>query len=185
MNWGTLSDADRANAILSIVNSVALIFKDVGSLIAKLRNAEPGSFDYQIACVEWNKTVGQESPKAMDQEKGSGGEIEMTPILDEKELAAVNSAEEGASLDEQMAASVADPALAGQAAKTFSLAETVAGAIAVAANVATAVCIGFQIANDFETDQPAGIKTLVSALLLGKFVTDSIANFSSPLGHSQ
>ena len=91
----------------------------------------------------------------------------------------MTSAEEGAPLDEQMAANVADPALAGEAAKTFSLAETVTGAIAVAANVATAVGIGFQIANDFETDQPAGIKALVRALL-GQVATDSIANFSSP-----
>lgn len=162
MNWNNISDADKANAILSIVNSVGLIFKDCASLVQRLRGLEPNSFDYQASCVTWNKKVGKESPKAVDQEKLPNGDTETTPLLNEKALAEVNTEAAGKSLSEQMAETVADTEITTGLPKTFSLTEAVTGALAVAANIATAVCIGFQIANDFKTGQPAGIKAMVS-----------------------
>ena len=143
MNWNNLSDADRANAILSIANSAGMIFKDCASLVQRLRSLDLNSFDYQASCVTWNSKVGNKSPKGVDQEKAAYGETETTPLLNEKQLAEVNPQAEGESLNEQIGKTVADGEFANNVGKTFSLSEAVTGALAVAANVASAVCIGF------------------------------------------
>lgn len=164
MNWSNLSGQDKTNAIITIVNATANICKEVAEIIQRMRGLDPKSFDFQVQCVKWNQATGQEAPKVTDQEEKPDGSVSVSSNLDEKQIAAVNSVEAEAPVEEQMGAAVNDVELAGKVEKTFGLGEVACAGFAVAANIASAVCLGFQIANDFETGQPPGIKAMVCRL---------------------
>lgn len=162
MNWSNLSDQDRALAIISVVQTTVNVCKDVASMIQKIRGKPPGSVDFQIECVKWNQSVGTEAPKVNAQETDASGVVKNSPILGEKGIEGVNSEKAEMTIEQQMGEVAADTKVAAKAAKTYSLAEAVCGSLMVVVNVASAVCIGFQIKEDFDTNQPTVIKVLVS-----------------------
>ena len=164
MNWSNLSPENRALAILSIVQSTAGILKgiaDIVSLIQKIRDLDPSTLPGKLVYIELSQRIGKQGPMAVVQTENEEGDVvQAEAVMDDETLEKVSP--ELGTVDQAIGAVVSDVESASKLDKVFSLGTKVCATLSVVVNIATCVCIGYQIKADFDQNQPAGIKALVS-----------------------
>lgn len=192
LHWDSLSTLEQAQAILSCLQTVLQTCKDFAGLIKTFRGLQPGryvtvstpwalgrgtnshveskltlsSYDFRMNCANWNKGTGSDTGRNGSRVTETDTQVaEQAPresVFDEAGTAAVNQAAHDEPIAQTLAATARDPALEEGLVKTFSVTEAVGSVISIATNVVSAVSLGLQIKNDFEDDQPANIKAMVS-----------------------
>lgn len=127
---------------------------------------KPPSFDFKIGCVKWNQATGEVGGHTVSsaEEDAATGEKTVVPALDEKAISEISAARTGsprAAIEKSLAKVATADEAASDMSKTFSLTEAVTSVIAIAANVAAAVCMGYQIKDDFKNGESPGIEAMV------------------------
>lgn len=155
MGWDNLSDADRATAVIGFVQTVVMTARDVAALVNVLRGKDPASFDYKITCLKWNNKVGANDVGGRNiSAKDANGEVKSA--LDHEKIEGIQNPK-AETMSDKLAAKVGTSEVAGEVTKEFSLMETATSVIAIAANIASCVCMGLQIQADYDEDMPPSI----------------------------
>ncbi|KAG9254830.1 uncharacterized protein F5Z01DRAFT_673975 [Emericellopsis atlantica] len=141
--WGTLTAPEKAEAVIGMVQMVVRTGTDLAKIIQTMRGKDPNSFDFKINCVKWNNTTGEVGGHTViERIENAEGDMLIQPALDDEKIGDIREeAVEGIT-------------------KTFRLSEAVASIIAIAANIAAAVCMGYQIRDDFKKGEAPGIEAM-------------------------
>jgi hypothetical protein len=163
MNWSDLSPAQRAVAILQVLEATLRACYELVGVWKAIRGLKTSSAEFRIECAKWNKSSGKKV--LMKDDEG----VEMTVINQKKVEDVIRIGPDGeidpsipkASMSEQMVDSVSSAEAVESGVKEFSLAESVVSGAMVALNIAVAVTMGMQLKDEWnQTNMTDGVRAM-------------------------
>jgi hypothetical protein len=182
LNWDHLSPASRAQTILTVVASTAQILgslKNIPAIIRQIRTTDPDTLAGKAVFIELSQNIGQQGPPVAIVEPDVGDndpDYGIKYLFPEETYEAVDAG--NGDMNQRVGRTVSDVKSADKITEKFGIIEKTSAVINVALNISTCICIGFQIRDDFEQNQPTGVEVLVRP---GFFHIDSMKRNSSLL----
>ncbi|PLB44305.1 hypothetical protein P170DRAFT_480069 [Aspergillus steynii IBT 23096] len=157
MNWKDLTDAERARAVLNIIESVLFALVGLKDLYSTLKEAfgrnpdNPDTQEVRDAVQNLQDGIMPEGELRLEVPDPANPDTTID-VVNVEELAEVNTEHSGSTI-EQVGESVSSPAATEKAMARFSWSaaqEVVIGGINAAANIASMICLGFQVAEEIQ-----------------------------------
>lgn len=155
MNWKDLSDAEKARAVICIIESVLRVLVGLKDLYSELKEAfgrnpdNPAAQEVRDALQNLQDGIMPEGELRLEVPDPTNPSTTID-VVNVEELANVNT-EHARSTIMQVGENVSSPAATEKAMARFTWStaqEVVIGGITAAANVASMVCLGFQVADE-------------------------------------